>query len=151
MSRSTRQRGKAFSQEEDAFLRENYAEHGAAWCAAQLRGRTEGSVRNRAKRLSLTRGPIPPAPPPPAPAPALAVRKPGSFDLSFSLADRAPEGIEHLGKREDYGRVRPLGKPCEKHPTYTVGHFGCAACVAGERWAKRQREVKYRPHQDGGR
>lgn len=87
----------------------------------------------------------------PAPRPQVAVRKRGSRDLSFSLADRAPTGVEHLGQTRDYGRVQPLGEPCEKHPSDVIGFFGCPACNAGARWAKRQRETTFRPSHEGGR
>ena len=104
-------------------------------------GRTPGSVKGRVARLGLTK----PKPPPPAP------RKRNDRDLNYSLIDRAPEGTDHLGRKRDYGRVQTLGEPCPKHPSYTVGFFGCAACVTGARWAARQRETKARPSHEGGR
>lgn len=39
-----------------------------------------------------------------------------------------------------------LGEPCPKHPSYTVGVYGCQACNAGRRWAESQRQVAARPH-----
>lgn len=45
-----------YSADEDAFLREHYVEHGGAWCAARLPGRTTQSVYARAAVLRLIRG-----------------------------------------------------------------------------------------------
>lgn len=51
-------------------------------------------------------------------------------------------------------RMTPLFevKYCEKHPSERLNAYGtCAACVTGERWAAREREVTARPSTEGGR
>lgn len=44
-----------YKPEEDAFLREHYVKHGAAWCAERLPGRTPNSVYGRTYALKITR------------------------------------------------------------------------------------------------
>lgn len=49
-------------------------------------------------------------------------------------------------------RMQAIGNPCPLHPSYVINAWGqCAACVTGDRWAARQREIKLRPHPEGGR
>ena len=47
-----------WSHDEDMLLRLNYREHGASWCMWEslLPGRTDNSIRNRARRLGLAGG-----------------------------------------------------------------------------------------------
>lgn len=48
-------------------------------------------------------------------------------------------------------RMRALGKPCPKHPTNTIGIYGCPACRAHERWRQGERNVTTKPSAEGGR
>ncbi len=48
-------------------------------------------------------------------------------------------------------RMRALGKPCPKHPTNTIGIYGCPACRAHERWRQGERNVTAKPSAEGGR
>lgn len=49
-------------------------------------------------------------------------------------------------------RMEVLGEPCPHHPTEKVNAWGkCPACVAGAKWAERERATVIRPHPDGGR
>lgn len=72
-------------------------------------------------------------------------------EVAFSVKALMPVDISDLGKPREYPRVQPLGEPCPIHPSNTIGAFGCPACNAGGRWAKRQRETVFRPHHEGGR
>lgn len=61
-------------------------------------------------------------------------------------------GRDPRHKQHETVRVRELGEPCAKHPTYRLNVFGqCAACVAGARWARNERRVTARPSPEGGR
>lgn len=48
-------------------------------------------------------------------------------------------------------RIRTLGEPCPKHPTNTVGHYGCPACNASRNWRRGERRITARPSPEGGR
>ena len=48
-------RGPAYSEQEDAFLRDNYRRRGAQWCSDRLPGRSPEAIYCRAKRLKLSR------------------------------------------------------------------------------------------------
>lgn len=48
-------------------------------------------------------------------------------------------------------RMRALGEPCPKHPTNTIGIYGCPACRAHERWRQGERNVTTKPSAAGGR
>lgn len=69
----------------------------------------------------------------------------------LALPDKTTPPLEDLGKRRDYGRVQPLGEPCEKHPSYVIGFYGCAACNSGRKWAEAERQLPLRPRPEGGR
>ena len=47
--------GPAYTEQDDAFLRQNYARRGAKWCAARLPGRSADGIYCRAKRMGLSR------------------------------------------------------------------------------------------------
>jgi hypothetical protein len=46
---------KRWSKSETALLREHYASKGPAWCAAQLKDRSAGSIKEKASRLGVRR------------------------------------------------------------------------------------------------
>lgn len=48
--------GQPYTEQEDAFLTENYPRRGARWCADRLPGRTKQAIYDRARRLKLSRG-----------------------------------------------------------------------------------------------
>lgn len=97
--------------------------------------------------------PRPERPKPLPQAQAAPRRKPvrrGEFDPAPKASGLiAPE---QLAQRHEPIRMLELGEPCDKHPSYRKNVFGqCAACVAGGRWAERERQTAMRPHPEGGR
>jgi hypothetical protein len=47
--------GRPYTEQEDAFLHENYKRRGARWCADRLPGRTKQAIYSRARQLKLSR------------------------------------------------------------------------------------------------